>query len=43
MKKLISLGIVLLMVRGALAQPAEKSLIDYFLPMPVRGTVATNV
>ena len=43
MKNLIPLCTALLAVPGASAQAAEKTLIDYFQPMPIRGALTTNI
>lgn len=43
MKSSIKLCSLFLLGACALAQAAEKSLIDYFLPTPIHGKLATNV
>ena len=43
LKTMMTLGAVLICVTSLAATAAEKTLIDYFLPMPVRGGLTTNL
>jgi hypothetical protein len=43
MKTTIKLLAVMSLMAGASSQAADKTLIDYFLPMPVQGALVSNV
>jgi hypothetical protein len=43
MKTLMKLLAVMSVAIGSLSQAADKTLIDYFLPMPVQGSLVSNV
>ena len=43
MKRIIQIGVALTFAIGTSSPAANKTLIDYFLPMPVQGSLVSNV